>query len=576
VELLLLAHKCWLTQIFFIGAFPAQYGNALSGVFDLNIRNGNNQQYQHFFSVGTIGIDVASEGPFKMGGKSSYLFNYRYSTLALVSPLLPEDAGGIRYQDLSFKMNFPTRKAGTFSLWAIASEDVSGQAVETDIDLWEYERDQEEVNSPTKMGAAGFNHNVRTGEKSRLISSLSVSGNFLGWDLSRSDSLLELHPFEEIRNLSGRATFATMLNKKFGMKHNNRTGLKYNRLFYDQLFRQSPYTGAELNTIVDQKGNSGFAQVFTQSLISISQKLLFSGGLYGQFFELNNTFSIEPRASIKWRFYPGQSFELGYGNHSQLEPLSIYLAENIIEGETVLPNEDLGFSKARHLVFGYSAKLSDNLRMKIEPYYQWQYNIPVIEGSHFSMLNIKDEWFINDPMVNKGTGTNIGIDFTFERFLNRGYYFLSTLSLSDSKYVDGNNIERSTRFNRGYVFNFLAGKEWQVGKNKQNIFSLNGRVNMLGGERVIPVDENASHIARSIILDYDRAYEEQISDMYYVDLTISYRRNHPKYSGIWSIKVGNLLGQKEFYGYKYNLKSNTIELDEEAILFPNISYKIEF
>jgi len=561
---------------FFTGAFPAQYGNALSGVFDLNIRNGNNQQNQHFFSLGTIGIDVASEGPFSKKGKSSYLFNYRYSTFSLIAPLLPEDAGGIRYQDLSFKINLPTKNSGTFSLWAIGSEDISGMNAEQDIDKWEYERDREEGDSPTKMGAIGLNHKVKAGEGALLISSLSASANYMGWDLSKADSSLVLHPFEKISNTEGRATFATTLNKKFGKIHNNSTGLKYNRLFYDQLSLQAPGIGDEMNTIVDARGGSGLAQVFTQSKFNISPKLILSAGLYGQYFELNDSYSIEPRAAVKWRFNQAQSFEIGYGLHSQLEPLSIYLAENETDGVISRPNENLGFSKANHLVFGYSAKFSENLRMKIEPYYQRLYNIPVIEGTYFSMLNIKDEWFINDPMINEGTGTNIGIDFTFERFLNKGYYYLSTFSLSDSKYTDGSGIERPTRFNRGYVFNLLGGKEWEVGRNRQNLLSLNGRINILGGERIIPVDENATHKEREIVLDYERAFEEQIPDVYYLDITVSYRRNRPKYSGIWSAKVGNLLGQKEFYGYKYNLKTNVIEPDEEAIVFPNISYKIEF
>ena len=64
---------------FFTGAFPAEYGNALSGVFDMQLRAGNNHNYEHTAQIGTLGIEFASEGPFKKGELSSYLFNYRYS-----------------------------------------------------------------------------------------------------------------------------------------------------------------------------------------------------------------------------------------------------------------------------------------------------------------------------------------------------------------------------------------------------------------------------------------------------------------------------------------------------------------
>jgi len=95
---------------FYSGALPAGYGNALSGALDLQMRRGNNERYEGSFKLGTIGIDFASEGPFKKGGGSSYLFNYRYSTFALIAPVLPDDAAGNRFMDLSFKLNFPLKK----------------------------------------------------------------------------------------------------------------------------------------------------------------------------------------------------------------------------------------------------------------------------------------------------------------------------------------------------------------------------------------------------------------------------------------------------------------------------------
>lgn len=52
---------------FFTGAFPAEYNNALSGVFDMYLRNGNNTRYEHTALISFLGIEAASEGPFKKG-----------------------------------------------------------------------------------------------------------------------------------------------------------------------------------------------------------------------------------------------------------------------------------------------------------------------------------------------------------------------------------------------------------------------------------------------------------------------------------------------------------------------------
>ncbi|MEM6644266.1 MAG: carboxypeptidase-like regulatory domain-containing protein, partial [Bacteroidota bacterium] len=94
---------------FLMGAFPAAYSNAVSGVFDLSMRQGNSDQRESTFQIGLLGIDAASEGPLSRKSNASYLFNYRYSMLGLLEPLLPEDAGGTNYQDLSFKFKFPTK-----------------------------------------------------------------------------------------------------------------------------------------------------------------------------------------------------------------------------------------------------------------------------------------------------------------------------------------------------------------------------------------------------------------------------------------------------------------------------------
>ena len=87
---------------FLDGAFPSQYSNALSGVFDMQIRNGNNQKYEHTFQLGILGIDLASEGPISRKHGSSYIFNYRFSTTSLATG----NDMNLKYQDLSFKLNF--------------------------------------------------------------------------------------------------------------------------------------------------------------------------------------------------------------------------------------------------------------------------------------------------------------------------------------------------------------------------------------------------------------------------------------------------------------------------------------
>ena len=83
------------------------------------MKTGNTSEREYTFKAGVVvGVDFATEGPFKKGKNASYALNYRYSTTyGLLAPVLPDDAGLIAFQDLSFKTVFPTKKYRDFFLF---------------------------------------------------------------------------------------------------------------------------------------------------------------------------------------------------------------------------------------------------------------------------------------------------------------------------------------------------------------------------------------------------------------------------------------------------------------------------
>ncbi len=110
------------TSSFLTGAFPADYGNALAGAFDLRLRNGNKDKYEMLAQVGFNGFEAAAEGPLGKRGGASFLVDYRYSLIAAVHALglsVGTGASVPNYQDLTVKINVPTKKAGTFGLFAM-------------------------------------------------------------------------------------------------------------------------------------------------------------------------------------------------------------------------------------------------------------------------------------------------------------------------------------------------------------------------------------------------------------------------------------------------------------------------
>jgi acetylornithine deacetylase/succinyl-diaminopimelate desuccinylase-like protein len=84
----------------YTGAFPAEYGNALAGVFDLKMREGNNQRHEFGFETGSIVTEATAQGPLGRSANSSYLLSYRHSSLGLFSQLGNSINRGLNYAQL--------------------------------------------------------------------------------------------------------------------------------------------------------------------------------------------------------------------------------------------------------------------------------------------------------------------------------------------------------------------------------------------------------------------------------------------------------------------------------------------
>jgi len=563
---------------FFTGAFPAEYGNAVSGVFDMKLRNGNNRKMENTFQVGILGIDVASEGPLSKNHQASYIFNYRYSTTGLLNSIYPGlDMGGtLNYQDLNFKFNIPTRKAGTFAVWGTSLIDKYENDFEDDPLEWEHTRDNFQSTAKQYMAAGGISHRYFFPNNAMLKTTLAAtySGMNATEDAHAADHTVT--PFTYQKNNTTNLTLTSSYNRKFSARHTNQTGFTYTRLFYNMRLNLAPFETAPLNTLSKGKGQTDLISAYTSSSFGITDRLSVNVGLNCQVLTLNNSWTLEPRLGMKWAPTTKSSFALAYGLHSRMEKMDVYFVNSKSTGKESV-NKDLDFTKAHHLMLTFGYKLSDNLLLKVEPYAQFLYDVPVIADSSYSVLN-RREFYVEEALVNKGKGRNIGVDITLEQYLSRGFYYLVTASVFDSKYKGGDGVWHNTRFNRRFILNTLIGKEWMVGSKRQNILSANAKFTLQGGERYSPLDHAASlaHPDKEALYDETRAYSEQYPVMFIANFTVSYKINRKKVAHEFAIKALNVTGTEEYYGYHYNLKSGVKERNGNSIPISNISYKLEF
>ncbi|PCJ81832.1 MAG: TonB-dependent receptor [Flavobacteriales bacterium] len=564
---------------FMTGAFPAEYGNALSGVFDLKLRNGNNEKHEFTGQIGVNGFELGAEGPLLK--KGSFLATYRHSNVAAFRALgIPLGWGSTpNFRDFTFKIDLPTGlKYGRFSLFGLGGTSFI-KLLDEDDNFVKPANTGEDIFFGANTGAIGFSHLYFFNESLRSELRISASGweNKLNIDSISENNGVKIRRFAN-NSSEVKYAFNYKLNKKFNARNNARVGIIGDAINYnlaDSILKDSKY-----RTLRNIDGTSFLLQSYIQWQHKFSNTLVLNTGVNYLHFAMNNSYSIEPRIGLKWQFSERNSINFGSGLHSKHLPLAMYFIEtpDYTTGNIAKTNESLRFQKSAHFVMGYDHNFSTNIRLKIESYYQHLYNIPVEQNpSNYSLLNEGADFVLSntDSLVNKGTGRNYGIDFTLEKFFSKNYYFMITGSLFDSKYKGSDGIERNTAFNQNYMLNVLAGVEINLGKNRKHTLNLNGKWNLSGGNRMKPIDLEASKLAGDTRYSND-IYIKRYKDYSRADVKITYKQNWKKLTHEWSIELQNIFNQKNVFREVYNKKNQEITTQYQLGFQPMFFYRIVF
>jgi hypothetical protein len=326
------------------------------------------------------------------------------------------------------------------------------------------------------------------------------------------------------------------------------------------------------NTVLnDYAGNSGLLKMYFQWQHYFRQSFSMTAGIHSQYYMLNDDYAIEPRVGFNWNVSPIASLSLGGGLYSQLQPRLAYFYEN----NGILENKSLTMTKSWQAVAGYNRKFNNQLQFKAEVYYQYLFDVPVIpDVPEESILNFGDEPFNswNYVFVNKGTGSNYGIELTVEKFFNNSYYMLITTSLYESQYKGYDGMNRNTKFAGNYAFNALMGYEWKLGK--RNLLSVNGKVSYMGGKRYVPA--SVQHEGEEWIYDYAHAYENRLPAYFRLDLNTNLKFNFKKMSLEWFFEIANLTNHKNVWVKHFNIARNKDVVTYQYGLMPMGGIRVYF
>ncbi len=575
---------------FITGAFPAEYSNTTSGVFDLKTRNGNNQKHEFIGQLALMGTEFSAEGPISRKKGSSYLINYRYSTVELLNAVVDLQMPSLpTYQDGLFKLNFPSSGGGSTSIigfggtnriyWVESTRDTS--EVKPDMAaLLNYDTD-EYINTHT--GVIGITHTHPLGERTylRVTASASTIKNTYRVDsVSNEDRSTHLWSGSMFRR--DKHALRLFVNTKIDSRNSIRAGFTIERQgfsLHDSMLLSSMGTFRNLRKF---DGHDYLASPYAQWQHRFNQEMRVNVGLSSNYQHSTCSFALEPRLGFSWEPFSGNTVNLAYGLHSLSTPVEILQnSVRLSDGSYSLPNKNLGFTMSHHFVLGYDRMLSKVFRVKTEFYYQQMVNALVeLEPSSLSMLNRRSGSDLDfGPLTNTGSGYNYGVEITAEKFMDKGSYFLATLSLYDSKYRGSDNVLRNTAFNSNFVFNLLAGKEFKLGSGNGRYvkkLNLDGKFNIAGGARYSPIDMEASRLIGYTQYDETQAYSLRMP--MYLNNNI---RTGIKFIGKFTtqeiaINISNVTNRKNPFFMKYDSKSDAIKTVYQFGAMPDILYRIVF
>ena len=568
---------------FLTGAFPAEYGNATAGVFDLRLRNGNTDKHEFMFQVGFNGAELMAEGPINKKSRASYLLSYRFNDLTFFNKIgLSIGTNAVpTYQDLTFKFNFPHKKGVTslFGIGGLSHIDILAK----DADIGDvYALNNSNTFYTSTVGIIGVNHKQRLKKKAyfNFSSAMQTGINNIQndtVDLNFNNPFTTYGTNSKINKWTNRA----FVNYKINAKNVFQVGVQSDMYLLNLIDSAYSRLKKKYVDLRNFEGNTFLIQPYFQYQWRMSNRLQFNGGVHYQLLTLENQQNMEPRLGLGLNLTEKDMLSFGYGFHSQMQAVELYFLEQTINNETVLPNTALDFSKSHHLVIGYQHFFKWGIQTKIEGYYQYLFDIVVNEDSSvFSMANYGSAFVEEYPVnaINKGLGRNYGIDLTIEKFLDQGFYFLITSSLYQSFYTPSDGKEYATAFNGNYTFNTLAGYAYQFkqAKNAQNRLTFDVKFTRNGGARYTPILLDESIALNREVRDNENAFGAQFPDYMRIDIRLGFKRIGNKVTQEWAIDIQNILNKENIFFQEYNNNLKAITTTYQTGLLPIGLYRIYF
>ena len=546
----------------FTGVLPIANDNALGGIMDMHLRNGNTREQEWTAQAGLLGIDLATEGPIGKSERSSYLVNYRYSTVGILGALgvdLGDEA--ITFQDLSFHVTLGVGKRGEVHLFGLGGNSSNVFEAVHDTTEWEVDKDSRNIDYSSRMGAVGGSIRVPLGERTTFISTVAMSEIDQERTEERllSDYSVGYHSDVELseRKLSGMAQVDGAVGGRFRYTAG---GSAMQR---------------RVNTSSDPDLIGWLVRPWLSGRWSFTDRLQATVGVAWSYFTYNDDYALQPRATLEWRMAHDRNVALAYGVRSQLPEWQVM---RVGTSDELFNNTGIGLTRSQDVVLGYDHPVDDRLSLHIEVYYQQLYNVAGITDTRSNPVSMVNTWDVPvyGPLDISGDATNTGVELSARHSFANNIFYQGNISLYRSQYKDRSGAEQDSRWDGNYVGNLFGGKEFKkVKEDRVRTWGVSGRLNVAGGARELPINVRMSQAFGGTAYFGDD-WSEQLGSIYRIDLRVYLKHDRNGRTGMWSVDLQNVTNAQNPAFRYYDSRKREVITKYQLGIIPNLSYRIEF
>jgi CarboxypepD_reg-like domain/TonB-dependent Receptor Plug Domain len=545
---------------FSTGGFQANYGDKLSSVLKIDLRDGRKDRIggKALISASQFGLNL--EGP--INKKSNFLISIRRSYLDFIF-----EAAGFNfipeYYDLLSKYTFNIDNSNKMSYLFVGA-----------LDNVKFNNDDNDAVIDNARILGTDQNQYTTGLSFRHLFdkgyyNISLSRNYISYDGFQNDTLLNpifLNNSKEAEHelksdIVYKIASSSEINIGAAAKHIN-----YNsKILFPEKFET---TFGETLPITSLIANEDFYKFGAYALYSANyfNRLRFNFGVRANYFNAIDTkFTFSPRLSLSYYLTELTNVNFSTGIYRQ-SPSYIWL--------TLPENEDLKPIQVDQYILGLSHLLDEDIKVKLEAFYKNYSNYPTSKlrpylvlantGAGFAGSENNYSSFGLEPLTSNGKGYSRGLEFSLQKkSSNSSHYGITSITYSETKFTSLDGIERKGQYEQNWIVSLSAGyifnDKWEA--------SLKFRY--ATGSPYTPYNLDGTQNVNNYLT-------KSLKDSHGLDLRVDKRWNFNSCSLITYLDIQNIYNQKNITGVRWNQAERKAEENYEIGILPSIGISLEF